>query len=531
VVVADRLTGGTQVARALRELGAEIIFSVSGNQILPIYDAAGEAGPRIIHTRHESAAAYAAIGAAEMTSGPGVLLVSAGPGFIAALTGVAVARSMELPLLFLSGGSPLAMAGRGAFQELDQARMAGVVCKASRTVESVAELGPAISGAWTTALEGIPGPVHVQLPADILGETGEYTQVDVSQVEVPLDEDAKSTLRQATARLAQARRPVVIARPAAARGAAGTALATLCAKLGIAPLVTDAPRGLSDLKYAEGASRLPDADVALVVAPADFATGFLDLNALAREGEVLLLDAPGDPEPRREPHIHLRTEALSDALETLSEALPAAPADEAWRALWTIRAPPETPRDAQDNVHPLAVTDAVRAVLQPDDVLVLDGGEFCQWVRWGVRDLPNTVIWNGKLGAIGGGIPTALGVAATRPGARVLCVLGDGSAGYHLSEFETAVRYELPIVALIGNDARWAAEWHLQVDRYGPERAFETTLTEARYERAVEGFGGAGNFITDATQLQPLLAQALDGAWPSCLNVRIASLRSPAIVH
>ena len=116
-------TGGQIVARTLRRLGAEIIFSVSGNQVLPVYDAAGDAGLRIIHMRHESAAAYAAAAHAELTGQPGVALTSAGPGFLAGLTGVAVARSMELPLLYLSGAAPLALRNMGAFQDLDQKRI------------------------------------------------------------------------------------------------------------------------------------------------------------------------------------------------------------------------------------------------------------------------------------------------------------------------------------------------------------------------------------------------------------------------
>src|SRR5690606_34259277 len=109
-------TGGELVCRALSRLGTDVLFSVSGNQILPIYDAAGEAGLRIIHTRHESAAAYAATGWAALTGKTGAALTSAGPGFLAALQGVAACRSMELPMLFLSGDSAASQRGRGAFQ-------------------------------------------------------------------------------------------------------------------------------------------------------------------------------------------------------------------------------------------------------------------------------------------------------------------------------------------------------------------------------------------------------------------------------
>src|SRR5438045_1607019 len=141
------LTGGQIVAQTLRELGVELVFSVSGNQILPIYDALPEAGIRIMHLRHESAAAYAAIGAAEMTGQPGVLLVSAGPGFVAALTGVAVAYSMELPLLFLSGDSPRGQ-GSGAFQAIGQSWLAGEVCKLTYRAVNIDTLGAELGHLW-----------------------------------------------------------------------------------------------------------------------------------------------------------------------------------------------------------------------------------------------------------------------------------------------------------------------------------------------------------------------------------------------
>src|SRR5690242_15639471 len=111
------LTGGQLVAQTLHDLGVQTIFSVSGNQILPIYDAAGESGLRIIHMRHESAAAYAATASAEIRNQPGVLLVSAGPAFVTALAGVVAAKSLEVPLLFLSGASPTSERGAGGFQD------------------------------------------------------------------------------------------------------------------------------------------------------------------------------------------------------------------------------------------------------------------------------------------------------------------------------------------------------------------------------------------------------------------------------
>jgi acetolactate synthase-1/2/3 large subunit len=342
-----------------------------------------------------------------------------------------------------------------------------------------------------------------------------------------------AALGQIAARLESANRPAIIARPSAARGAAGQALAALASRLGIPPIVTGAPRGLSDLKYAEAIRALPEADVVIVVAPADFAAGFLGRDLLP--GDVLLIDAPGDPEPSRTPDLRLQA-APSDALPMLADMVASSSADPAWRERLARRDPlPEAPDDA-DALHPLAVAAAVREVLRPEDTLVLDGGEFCQWLRLGLRDVPNRMLWNGKLGAIGGALPQGLGVAASEAPGRVIIFQGDGGAGYHLSEFETVAREKLDVTVIVGNDARWSAEWHQQVSRYGPDRTFDTALLPARYDQAAGGFASAGEGVfsadvTDVETFRDALEQALAAGRPACLNVHVRSLASPAVVH
>lgn len=524
------MTGAALAATTLAEIGVRTIFSVSGNQILPLYDTLPDAGIRIIHMRHESAAAYAAAAASEVTGEPGVLLVSAGPGHVAALTGVAVALSMELPLLFLSGASAVQDRGRGAFQDLDQRQVARAVCKDVLEVTSVEQIRPTLARAWRLAISGVPGPVHVTLPVDTLtATTATMQRVQVLPVADSLSSQERGTLTRMATALAEASRPLIIARPSAARGAAGASLAGVAERLQIEPVVTESPRGLSDLKYSEIVGRYRESDCALVVAPADFAVGFLDENVLATDGRVLLVDDTGDPEPERKPSFRVHAPA-EVALDHILERLPERTAtDPSWSANWpltTIKDGASSPEPV--GLHPLEVAGVIRDALQPGDLVILDGGEFCQWVRLGLRGLPNRILWNGKLGAIGGAIPMAVGARAAGHEGRVIVVLGDGSAGYHLSEFETATRYNLPFTAIVGNDARWAAEWHQQVARYGSDRTFETSLLPARYDQAATGFGGAGVHVTDAVALSYSLAASLPATQPTLLNVPVLPVRSPA---
>lgn len=526
----ETLTGGQVAAATLAELGVKTIFSVSGNQILPLYDALPDAGIRIIHMRHESAAAYGAAGAAEITGEPGVLLVSAGPGHLAALTGVAVAMSMELPLLWISGASALADRGRGAFQDLDQRAAARVACKDALEATSVDQIRPVLARAWRLATSGIPGPVHVTLPVDMLtATTSSMQRIQVTGTEDGLATRDRSTLTRMATALEEAERPLVIARPHAARGEVGKVLRQVTDRLGIEPVVTESPRGLADLKYADMIRRYPQSDSALVIGPADFAVGYLDESVLASEGRVLLIDDDGDPDPQRKPALRASV-PVGPALQHILERLPDSTATSPqWSALWPIKPLDDSAWSPEPvGLHPLEVAKAVREELGPDDVVVLDGGEFCQWIRLGLRDFPGRLLWNGKLGAIGGAVPMAVGVRAAGHTGKLIVLLGDGSAGYHLSEFETASRYNLPFTAIVGNDGRWAAEWHQQVARYGSDRTFETNLLPARYDNAASGYGGAGAHVTDAVALAYSLTASLPATQPTLLNVPVLPIRSPA---
>lgn len=533
--MSSSLTGGEIVARTLRDLGATTLFAVSGNQILPIFDAAPAAGLRIIHMRHESAAAYAALAFAESTGQPGLLLVSAGPGFLAAATGVASAMSAELPLLFLSGGCATGEAGNGGFQDLDQRTIAGVISKASFEPVDGAALSSALCRAWSLAGSDVPGVVHVSVPSDVLMAMHDMAdrvgRTDPAVDGVAPAPDSEVVLHAMAECLMRAERPLIIARPSANRGDAGASLWRLSRHLGIEPVVTESPRGTHDLKYRAVTSSYPESDCALVIAPSDFAVGFFQRSAIATTGSLLHIDAPGDPRPERRPDLHLQIGATW-ALACLADATARhCPRSSPWTDLWLKRPVDQRHETSRTGLHPLDVARAVRGLLQPDDCLVLDGGEYCQWIRAGLSDLPNPMFWNSKLGAIGGSIPMGLGLAAAASRGRAIVFIGDGAFGYHASELETAVRCGLPIVVIVGNDARWGAEWHLQAARYGAHRAYATELLAADYDDVARGLGALALTASDAPSLGDALAVALACGQPACVNVRIASVRSPAVAH
>lgn len=526
-------TGGRDVVETLATLGLTTIFSVSGNQILPIFDAAPDAGIRIIHMRHESAAAYAAAAWSEMSGTAGVVLVSAGPGHIASFTGIAVAASMELPLICISGGSPVMLRGAGAFQEFDQQAIPAATCKAALDVTSANDVWASLQRAFDLATSGVPGPVHLTIPSDVLnGQVTERTPVQESNPVPELTGDEQSTLVKMAEALGRAERPLIIARPSAGRHDQSDVLWSLCGLVGIEPVITECPRALSDLKYLEIIQDYRRSDCALVIGPADFTVGFLETDTIAGQGKVLLIDAPGEPVPARSPDLHVRVDA-GQAMAFLLERLEETNAiEDSWSAHWPIPPAGTHQSPVEDGqVHPLRVALEVRSRLTSDDIVVLDGGEFCQWMRLGLRDAPCRVFWSGRLGAIGGSIPMAIGVRASGHQGRLVVAAGDGGVGYHLTEIETAARYGLAMSVIVGNDALWAAEWHQQVSKYGEGRTFDTSLTPARYDLAATGFGGTGWLVSDDASLTSALDESLATDGPSLLNVTVAPLASPAAIH
>jgi acetolactate synthase-1/2/3 large subunit len=198
--------------------------------------------------------------------------------------------------------------------------------------------------------------------------------------------------------------------------------------------------------------------------------------------------------------------------------------------LWSNTPSLEIPIETEPNeVHPLEVAACIRKALRPDDILSVDGGEFCQWMRQGLHDVPNRWLWNSKFGIIGNSIPMAFGVMAAGHRGRTIAIMGDGGSAYHIAEFEAAARYGLPFTAIIGNDARWGAEWHLQAHRYGADRTFDTDLLRARYDQVAAGYGALGFHAQTAAAFREALDAALVSGKPACINVDIQSLRSPSV--
>ena len=181
----------------------------------------------------------------------------------------------------------------------------------------------------------------------------------------------------------------------------------------------------------------------------------------------------------------------------------------------------------EGRVHPVEVCRAVQRMLDrhEDAVLISDGGEFGQWAQACLA--ARRRVTNGPAGAIGAAVPFAVAARLAFPGAPVVAMSGDGSVGFHLAEFDTAVRRDAPLVAVVGNDARWNAEHQIQIKAYGPERAVGCELLRTRYDLVAAALGGHGEHVTRAAGLDAAIDRALAAGRPACVNVEIEGLAAP----
>jgi acetolactate synthase-1/2/3 large subunit len=522
-------TGATRVVDALVAAGARQLFSLSGNQILSIYDATIGRGIRLIHTRHEAAAVHMADGWGRLTEQPGVALVTAGPGHLNAIGALYTARMAESPVVLLSGASPRAQRGRGAFQELDQVAAAGPVVKAAWSIDDPARVEEDVARALALAASGRPGPVHLSLPGDVLEARAPEVAAPSSAPAAPAmlgERDARAIV----ALLAEAKRPLILTGPALGRGPRRAAVERLADIAGAPALPLESPRGLNDPWLRGAAALFAEADVVLLLGkPLDFSLRFG--QAFRQDCRVVAVD----PEPVAGERVTLAVAADPTAsLERLSAAAAARSwtrsswrdevdaARRAWPPAWeALRRSTRTP------IHPLRVCAALAPHVERGAVLVSDGGEFGQWVQAGLE--PRERLINGLSGSIGSALPMALGARLACPDRPVLAAMGDGTFGFHAVELDTALRHDLPVVAVVGNDARWNAEHTLQVRHYGAERAVGCTLLPSRYDRLAEALGGHGELVERAEDLEPALARALAAGRPACVNVLIESVPAPSL--
>ena len=426
-----------------------------------------------------------------------------------------------------------------------QADFAAALTKASWTAQSAATLGHDLARAMQIARSARPGPVHVSLPLDVLDQRIEANRslwpeaAAAAARPMPL---AGRTADLIHAEIRAAKRPLVLCGPTLCSERGRESMQQLERITSVPVVGMESPRGVNDPSLGAFAEVLAQADlIVLLCKPLDFTLRFGDAPHVAADCSWIVVDPDPDLLARATRHKkeHVVLSAMAGPSEAMN-ALLARPRESdhrstAWleyaRAALSYR--PAEWKNLQSGtngpVHPVELGRALQAFLDrhAEAILVCDGGEIGQWLQATLSAKKRLI--NGVAGSIGSSLPFALAAQAANPGQPVVAVMGDGTFGFHMAEFDTAVRCGLPAIVVIGNDARWNAEYQIQVRDYGRSRVHGCELLASRYEKVAEALGGHGEYVTKASELDAALDRALRSGKPACINVIVEAVAAPVM--
>lgn len=521
--------GGELIARALKAQGVDALYTLCGGHILPIYEGCLNNGIRVIDFRHEQAAAHAADAHARLTRNIGVAAVTAGPGVTDAVTGVANAYQARSPMILFGGAAPLKTKGMGALQEIPQTDMFKTFTKASFTVENTEDIPALMADAFKTALSDRPGPVFIEVPFDILfnavDDPGTPDKVEIQPLEPEL-----SAMQQMFELLRAAKNPVLVAGTQVYWDAAHDALLELTEQMGIPVFTNGAGRGTLPMthpncfKSARG-SAIKRADVVILLGtPLDFRLKYGQEGWNAETKIIQIENDAAELNHNRTAEVAICANARL-VLEALSEGLQGIRYD-AWLA--EVRAIEEKKNQDLDTwtklddvpINHFRMGAAINEFMDEDVIIVGDGGDIVSACAKVIDlSLPGQWLDPGPLGCLGVGVPFAIAAKHLYPDKKVLVINGDGSFGLNGFEFDTAIRFDLPIVSIVGNDGGWGQIRTPQIGMVSEERAIATKLSYTRYDKIVEAMGGHGEHVENPDEVLPALERAFASGKPACVNV------------
>jgi thiamine pyrophosphate-dependent acetolactate synthase large subunit-like protein len=531
-------TGGQLVARMLKKEGVRHVFTLSGLHVAPIYAGLVEEGIQVIDTRHEQAAAHAADAYARITRGIGVAVVTAGPGVTDALTGVANAMSAASPMLLLGGAAPIFNQSRGSLQEIEQVDLFHRIAKWSDRVPTPELVPSYLAKAFRVALSGRPGPVFLELAWDVLCNGVEDTQVVLQnqyRSRAGMAPDPK-LVEQAAALLAKAERPAVIAGSSIWWDGAPDALAAFCERAQVPVFLNGAGRGCLPNGHRlffqhTRKEALSGADLVFVIGtPFDFRLNYGAEPTFSAASKIVQIDVdPTEIGRNRAVEVGIIADSRS-ALEALAKAAPAGHRDAFLAGLREKEKKKQADLDEwckSDSVpiHHYRLAREMSVVANAsgrDPVWVADGGN---WVAMAAKVIelhrPGRWLDPGPLGCLGVGAPFALAAKSLNPERQVWVIQGDGSFGLNGFDYDTALRFKLPMVSVVGNDAAWGQIRIPQVQMFGEDKSPGTLLAPTRYDKVVGALGGHGEHVTEPKQIRPALERALESGTVACVNVML----------
>jgi acetolactate synthase-1/2/3 large subunit len=531
--------GGRLVVDALEREGVEYIFSLSGGHINAIYQACLDSGIGVIDTRHEQAAAHMAEAWGRLTGKPGVCVVTAGPGFTDAMTGVANACQSHSPLLVITGRSGVHETETLALQELEQIDIIRPLIKWGRVVYQTHRIDEFTAMAFRHGMTGRPGPVFLEIPVDVLNRKIEESDVVRPEGYRPryAPGGAKQGIEEAIELLRGAERPCVIAGSGVHYAGAARELESFAGLIDVPVLTAGMGQGLLEKddphfigSPLQGLGILAGCDVVLLLGVRlGLFMGQGKPPFLPADAKVIQVDVEGSEIGRNR---KVDVGIVADAKEILEQMIEEVERKPFSHNAWLEAAGPKAREaaksmmravagfDKEEPIHPARLMQEIRDFLDDDAVVVADGGDTQVWTMMGLGvSRPGYQLSSGPFGCLGVGIPYALAAKLRYPERQVLTTMGDGSAGLNIMEFNTALRFGLPIVMVVSNDCSWGMIRHSQNAAYGPGRLVGCELGDVAYEKVVEALGGYGERVERAAEIRPALERAFASGKPACLNV------------
>ncbi len=551
------MNGGDVLAGVLKEHGVEFVFALCGGHISPILIGSDRAGIRVVDVRDEKNAVFAADAVARMTGVPGVAAVTAGPGLTNTITSVKHAQMAQSPVVIFGGATATMLKGRGSLQDIDQMSLMAPHVKWATSLKSVKEIVPSVERAFRIAQAGVPGPVFVEIPVDILydeatvrewymKETGVdkaknigakllkvYLNRHLHQIfngatdkqpnpplEAAIPELDIEQVKEAADILNQAKKPVlVIGSQAMILAQEAEAIAEAVEGLGVPTFLAGMARGLlgqkNDLQFRHKRSAaLKEADVVIVAGfPFDFRMGYG--RSINKRAQIVAINrSPVELRKNRRPELAIRADA-GQFLQALSKATPKPYGR--WDRWFEACRERENERNQQiieqakapvdEYVNPLLLCQHIEEMMAPESVMVVDGGDFVATAAYICRPR-SPLCWldPGVFGTLGVGGGFALGAALCNPEKETWIIWGDGSAAYSLAEFDTFVRHGLPVIGVVGTDASWAQIAREQVEVLGSD--IGCSLRRTDYQIVAEGYGGKGLLLERPEDIPEVLSEA-----------------------
>jgi thiamine pyrophosphate-dependent acetolactate synthase large subunit-like protein len=553
------MNGGQRIASVLQSHGVKFLFTLCGGHISPILKGAKDLGIRIIDVRHEATAVFAADAVARISGIPGVAAVTAGPGATNTITAVKNAQLAQSPVVLLGGAAATVLKGRGALQDIDQLALFKPHVKWATAVTRVRDLAPTLIKAFQIAQSGVPGPVFVECPVDLLYDESvirewyaastpqgkalqdrvvrAYLNYRARRLFAGADGKDDTAIREATslppsasdidravARIAKAERPVlVVGSQALVDSSQAAVIAAAVERIGLPVYLSGMARGLMGVSHPlhrrhQRRKALREADLVLLAGvPSDFR---LDYGRNVRRSACLISANRSrvDLNRNRSPDIGARADAglflraLADSLEADVSAR--------WSDWQDVLLARDVERESEidtdasrsgEFINPVSLCRRIDSGLSDNSVLIADGGDFVGTASYIVKPRgPLTWLDPGVFGTLGCGAGFALGASLCYPDHEIWILFGDGSVGYALAEFDTFARHKIPVIAVVGNDACWSQIAREQVKMLADDVG--TVLERSDYHEVAEALGAKGVLMKHADDMEVCLQEARDAA-------------------